>query len=116
MYLHLHFYTGKTFPLSLLSTLWNECVSEVYEQLLEAYASVQICDMQGRNQMLLDTNDLFTGIENISPVLSNGKASKDKVEAYIKAFYITRREDMNDWIKRNARDYEPHHVERLQNM
>jgi len=104
---------GKNYPLSLLSELWNLCVEEVLDQLLEAYATAEHCDIQGRAQMLYDTNSIYTGIENVAPVIEEALKSKKKIESYLKAFFMDRTEDVDDWIKRNGRDYEQYMLAKL---
>ena len=104
---------GSVYPLDAISTSWDFIAAQSFDDMLHGFATVSSCSTEGRALMSLDLATLFRGIKDIGPLGLKGNGARDKVDAYIKAFYYDRTHDVVDWIRLHKEQYEPWQLRNL---
>ncbi len=100
---------GNSYPISIVSSMWDSMVSQAMDELLEAFANVKKCSTEGRALMSLDLATLHRSAHEIMPCGPLSVKAKTRVDSFIKAYYYDRESDILDWISQHRNDFLVHH-------
>ncbi|OQR91830.1 hsp70, partial [Thraustotheca clavata] len=102
---------GSPVPIEVRDEIWLYVVRAIMEALVEGYASVKKCSLEGRALMSMDLIALQNGLDLINHVSNQDQSlwSRSYVNNYIKAYYFQEKE-LLDFITINKKHYRKAHL------
>ena len=108
---------GRAFSEEAAEMIWKSVVDTVMVRMVDGFSEVKKCSTEGRGLMCLDIATLEKGIKDIKggTTLFGGGATIVRgrlfVDAFVKAFYLERDEDVLEWITNHKNDnYDKKHL------
>ena len=105
---------GRAFSEEAAERIWKSVVDTVMARMVDGFSEVKKCSTEGRGLMCLDIATLEKGVKDIKGGADLFALQKDNgrpavrgrlfVDAYVKAFYIERDEDVLSWITQHKDD------------
>lgn len=98
------------------SRFWRVLMGIILEELLASYTDVKKCSQEGREQMSIDTNNIYntaTGICDIQPA-DDAKDLKYVLD-YITCCKLDEPSDVVAWVEKHQKDYTYEVVESILN-
>ncbi|KDO18868.1 hypothetical protein SPRG_15696 [Saprolegnia parasitica CBS 223.65] len=102
---------GSAVPIHVRDEIWSYVVRAIMEALVEGYASVKKCSMEGRALMSMDLIALQNGLDLINHVSNQNQTlwGRSYVNNYIKAYYLQEAE-LLAFIAANKKSYRKAHL------
>ncbi|EQC32290.1 hypothetical protein, variant [Saprolegnia diclina VS20] len=102
---------GSAVPISVRDEIWSYVVRAIMEALVEGYASVKKCSLEGRALMSMDLIALQNGLDLINHVSNQNQTlwGRSYVNNYIKAYYFQEAE-LLAFIAANKKSYRKAHL------
>lgn len=98
------------------SRFWRVLMGIILEELLSSYKDVKKCSQEGREQMSIDTNNIYntaTGICDIQPA-DDAKDLKYVLD-YVTCCKLDEPSDVVAWIEKHKEDYDRDVVDSIVN-
>ncbi|OQR85576.1 hsp70-like protein [Achlya hypogyna] len=102
---------GSAVPIPVRDEIWSYVVRAIMEALVEGYANVKKCSMEGRALMSMDLIALQNGLDLINHVSNQDQSlwGRSYVNNYIKAYYLQEKE-LLAFIAANKKNYRKAHL------